>query len=64
MKISGENIAVFFVNVVLIYYLKRHKFKKTLFHAFSLGNGLNRFQLRLNGLNRFQFGTPSDNHHL
>jgi hypothetical protein len=52
------------VNMVLIYYFKRHKFEKTHFHAFSFGNGLNRFQLRLNGLNRFQFGTLSDNHHL
>jgi hypothetical protein len=62
MKIDGEDIAIVFVNMMLIYYFKRHKFEKTFFHAFSLGNGLNRLQVRLNGLNRFQFATLSDNH--
>jgi hypothetical protein len=45
MQIGGECIEYFLVNMVLAKKTsKKHKYEKTHFHAYSLGNGLNKFQ--------------------
>jgi hypothetical protein len=45
MQIGGECIEYLLVNMVLAKKTsKKHKYEKTHFHAYSLGNGLNKFQ--------------------
>jgi hypothetical protein len=46
MQIGGECIEYLLVNMALVKKTsKRHKYEKTHFHASSLGNGLNKFQV-------------------